>query len=74
MNAFGSPCLVAVNRAGDYLSQVRCAPFPADLIMDVSFSGDGFDGVDVHAGDGIIRFILRGDTVDAYIFLLPVAF
>jgi hypothetical protein len=49
----------------------RCAPFPADLILDVSFSGGGFD---VLAGDGIIRFILRGDTVDAYIYLLPEAF
>lgn len=74
VNAFGSPCLVAVNRAGDYLSQVRCAPLPADLIVDVSFSGDGFDGVDMPAGDGIIRFILRGDTVEAYIYLLPEAF
>jgi hypothetical protein len=74
VNAFGSPCLVAVNRAGDYLSKVGCAPLPADLIMDVSFSGDGFDGVNMLAGEGIIRFILRGDTVDAYIHLLPEAF
>ena len=71
VNVFGSPCLVAVHRASDNLSEVRCAPFPADLIMDVSSSGDGFDML---AGDGIIRFIFRGDTVDAYIYLLPEAF
>ena len=28
----------------------------------------GFDGL---AGDGIVRFILRGDTVDAYVYLMP---
>ncbi|MET3176529.1 UNVERIFIED_ORG: hypothetical protein ABIB52_004404 [Arthrobacter sp. UYCu721] len=71
VNAFGSPCLVAVHRAFDYLSKVRCAPLPADLIVDVSSPGDGFDML---ASDGIIRFIRRGDTVDAYIYLLPEAF
>lgn len=70
VNAFGSPCLVAVHRAFDYLSRARCAPFPADLIVDVSSSGDGLD---IPAGDGIIRFIRRGDTVDAYVYLLPEA-
>jgi hypothetical protein len=77
LNAFGSPCLVAVNQARDYLSIVRCAPFPAEVIMDVSFSGDGFDGFhgfDMRADDGIVRFIFRGDSVDAYIYLLPEAF
>ena len=70
VNAFGSPCLVAVHRAFDYLSRARCAPFPADLIVDVSSSGDGLD---IPTGDGIIRFIRRGDTVDAYVYLLPEA-
>jgi len=70
VNAFDSPCLVAVHRANDVLSEGRCAPFPADLIMDVSSSGDGFEGFDGVAGNGIIRFILRGDTVDAYVHLM----
>lgn len=70
VNAFGSPCLVAVHRAFDYLSRARCAPFPADLIVDVSSSGEGLD---IPTGDGIIRFIRRGDTVDAYVYLLPEA-
>lgn len=70
VNAFDSPCLVAVHRANDVLSEGRCAPLPADLIMDVSSSGDGFEGFDGVAGDGIIRFILRGDTVDAYVHLM----
>ncbi len=70
VNAFDSPCLWAVHRANDVLSEWRCAPFPADLIMDVSSTGDGFEGFDGVAGDGIIRFILRGDTVDAYVHLM----
>lgn len=70
VNAFGSPCLAAVHRAFDYLSRARCAPFPADLIVDVSSSGEGLD---IPTGDGIIRFIRRGDTVDAYVYLLPEA-
>jgi hypothetical protein len=73
VNAFGSPCLVALHRASDNLSEARCAPPAADLIMDVSSSGDGFEGFDGLAGDGIIRFILRGDTVDAYVYLMPEA-
>jgi hypothetical protein len=73
VNAFASPCLVAVHRASGNLSEWRCAPFPADLIMDVSSSGDGFEGFDGLAGDGIIRFMLRGDTVDAYVYLMTEA-
>jgi hypothetical protein len=70
-NAFDSPCLVAVHRASDSLSDGRCAPSPAELIMDVSSSGDGFEGFDGVAGDGIIRFIRRGDTVDVYVHIMP---
>ncbi len=73
VNAFDSPCLVAVHRANDVLSEGRCAPSAADLIMDVSSSGDGFEGFDGVAGDGIIRFMLRGDTVDAYVHLMTEA-
>ena len=70
-NAFGSPCLVAVHRANDVLSEGRCAPSPAALIMDVSSSGDEFEGFDGVTGDGIVRFMLRGDTVDAYVHIMP---
>ncbi|WP_248761612.1 hypothetical protein [Pseudarthrobacter sp. SSS035] len=73
VNAFDSPCLVAVHRASGNLSEARCAPAPADLIMDVSSSGDGFEGFEGRAGDGIIRFVLRDDTVDAYVYLIPEA-
>jgi hypothetical protein len=73
VNAFESPCLVAVTRASGTLSEYRCAPAPADLVMDVSSSGDGFEGFEGRAGDGIIRFMLRGDTVDAYVYLIPEA-
>ena len=75
VNAFESPCLVAVHRANDVLSEGRCAPPAADLIMDVSSTGDGFegfDGVAGAAGDGMIRFVLRDDTVDAYVHLMTV--
>ena len=69
VNAFGSPCLVVVHRASGYFSRVRCAPLPADLIVDVpSARSDVFDLLN---GDGIIRFIVRGDMVDAYIHLVP---
>lgn len=68
-NAFGSPCLIAAYR-GSVLSEVRCTPEPAELIMDVSSSGDGFEGFDGLTGAGIIRFIHRGATVDAYVYLL----
>ena len=73
VNAFDSPCLVAVHQKNDTLSEWRCAPAAADLIMDVESTGDGFDGFDGVAGDGIIRFTLRGDTVEAYVYLMPEA-
>lgn len=73
LNAFGSPCLVAVHRSSGSLSESRCAPPPADLIMDVSSSGDGFEGFDGIVGEGIIRFTFRGDTVDADVYLMPQA-
>jgi hypothetical protein len=70
VNAFDSPCLVARHRATGILSEYRCTPAPADLMMDVSSSGDGFEGFEGRAGDGIIRFVLRDDTVDAYVYLI----
>lgn len=71
VDRFDSPCLVAVHRASGNLSKARCAPAPADLIMDVASSGDGFEGFEGRSGDGIIRFILRDDKVDAYVYLMP---
>ena len=71
VNAFNSPCLVARHRASGTLSEYRCTPAPADLMMDVSSSGDGFEGFEGRAGVGIIRFVLRDDTVDAYVYLIP---
>lgn len=69
-NEFGSPCLIAVDRANDTVSEMRCAPPPAELIVDVSSIGDDFDGL---PGQGIVRFIHRGDSIDAYLYLLPEA-
>jgi hypothetical protein len=69
-NAFGSTCLLAVQPSIDIVSEVDCAPPPADLFIDVSSSGDEYDGF---PGEGIIRFWLRGDTVDAYLYYLPPA-
>ena len=69
-NAFGSTCLLAVQPSIGVLSEADCAPPPADVFIDVSSSGDEFDGF---PGEGIIRFWLRGDTVDAYLYYLPQA-
>lgn len=67
-DAFGSSCLISVNRANDTLSDLRCAPAPAELIMDISSSGDEYDGL---TGVGLIRFVHRGDTVEAYVHVMP---
>lgn len=67
-DTFGSPCLISVNRANDTLSDMRCAPAPAELIMDISSTGDDYDGL---GGEGLIRFIHRGDSVAAYVHLMP---
>ncbi|MET0843717.1 MAG: hypothetical protein ABWY23_07690 [Mycetocola sp.] len=40
-------------------------------VLDVSSSGDGFEGFEGRAGDGIVRFMLQGDAVDAYVHLTP---
>jgi hypothetical protein len=69
-NAFGSTCLLAMQPSIGILSEADCAPPPADLFIDVSSSGDEFDGF---PGEGIIRFWLRGETVDAYLYYLPPA-
>lgn len=67
-DGFGSPCILSVNRANDTLSDLRCAPHPAELFIDIASIGDDYDGL---PGDGLIRFIHRGDTVDAYVHLMP---
>jgi hypothetical protein len=40
-------------------------------MMDVASSRDGFEGFEGRAGVGIVRFVLRDDTVDAYVYLIP---
>lgn len=67
-DGFGSPCILSVNRANDTLSDLRCAPHPAELFIDIASFGDDYDGL---PGEGLIRFIHRGDTVDAYVHLMP---
>jgi hypothetical protein len=67
-DTFHSPCLMAVNRANNTLSEARCAPTPAELVLDVASFGDDYEGL---PGEGIVRFILRGDTVDAYVYIMP---
>jgi len=69
-DAFGSPCLIAMERSKGMIADVRCAPPPADLFVDVSSDGESSDG---HTRKGIVRFFLRGDAVDAYIYALPEA-
>lgn len=73
VNAFDSPCLVALHRANFSLSESCCAPSAAALIMDVSSSGDGFDGFPGITDDGIIRFMAHGDAVDAFVYVMPEA-
>ncbi|SFN39755.1 hypothetical protein [Mycetocola miduiensis] len=73
VNAFDSPCLVAVLRESNNVSEWRCAPPAADLIMDVSSSGDGFEGFEGRPGEGLVRFMFRGDRVDAYVHITPEA-
>lgn len=73
VNAFDSPCLVAVLPESNNVSELRCAPAAADLIMDVSSSGDGFEGFEGRPGEGLVRFMFRGDRVDAYVHLMPEA-
>jgi hypothetical protein len=63
-NAFGSPCLLAMQRSTRNLNEVDCAPPPAELFIDVSSWGDEFDRF---PGVGIIRFHLRGDRVEAHL-------
>ncbi|GAA1986639.1 hypothetical protein [Microbacterium pumilum] len=67
-DAFDSPCLIAVNRANDTVSEARCVPAAAELIMDIASFGDDFDGL---RREGIVRFIYRDDRVDAYVYLMP---
>jgi hypothetical protein len=73
VNAYDSPCLLAVHRVNKNLAEARCAPAAADLILDIESSGDGFDGFEGLDGEGIIRFIQREDTVEGDVYLMPEA-
>ena len=58
MNAFGSPCLIAVHRETVNVVARKCVPVGGELFIDA-------DWYVVPEGEGV-RFFLRGDTVDAY--------
>ena len=58
-NAYGSPCLVAIAPAADWV-RIECTPAPAELVAD-TFPYSQSD-------DRLIRFILDGDTVEAWVY------
>lgn len=47
-----APWILSVNRANDTLSDLRCAPHPAELFIDIASFGDDYDGL---PGEGLIR-------------------
>ena len=59
MNAFESPCLIAVHRASFDVVARQCVPEGADLFIDTSEHG--------LPGGERLRFVLRDDTVAAYL-------
>lgn len=69
-NAFESRCLLAVQRERLNLAEWHCVPTDAQLFIDVSSWGDGFDEI---PGQGVARFMLRDDMIDVYLYLLPEA-
>ncbi len=58
-NGFGAPCLVAVAPTDDWL-RIECTPEPAQQVAD-TFPYSQPDGP-------MIRFILSGDTVEAWVY------
>ncbi len=58
VNAYDSACLVVLERSTDAI-RARCAPHPAEVVVD-SFPYELADG-------GMGRFILRGESVDAFV-------
>jgi hypothetical protein len=58
-NVFGSPCLVAI-APDDQWVRVECTPEPAKLVAD-TFPYEV-------PGGGMIRFVLDGEHVDAWVY------
>jgi hypothetical protein len=58
-NAFGAPCLVAIAPDGQWV-RVECTPEPAKLVAD-TFPYE-------LPGGGMIRFVLDGAQVDAWVY------
>ena len=58
-NAFGAPCLVAIAPTDDWV-RIECTPQPAQLVAD-SHPYTQPDGP-------MIRFILHGDVVEAWVY------
>jgi hypothetical protein len=56
-NDYGAPCLVVIS--DDYL-RIECTPAPAQLIAD-TFPRSQSD-------DSMLRFILNGDVVEAWVY------
>ncbi|GAA1991511.1 hypothetical protein [Microbacterium pumilum] len=59
VNAFGSPCLIAVHRPTTDVVARACVPAAADLFVDTA--GHGL------AEGERLRFLLRNDTVEAFV-------
>lgn len=75
MNARGARCLVALERSTGNLVDVGCAPPQAELMLDllVWAPGDAFRYMEGLANGTVIRFVFRGDSVDAFLYLPPSA-
>jgi hypothetical protein len=73
VNAHGLRCLFALERSSANLAGVRCAPPEAELMLDLPVLplNPGFDYTVGLAKGTVIRFQVRGDTVDAYLFTPP---
>ena len=59
VNAFESPCLIAVHRESVDIAARQCVPDGVDLFVDTMWHG--------LPGGERLRFFLRGDTVAAYL-------
>ena len=61
VNAFDSPCLIAIHRSTEDVLGTSCVPVGADPFVDTMYHG-------LPAGANY-RFFLRGDTVDAFVLM-----
>jgi hypothetical protein len=74
-NAQGALCLMAMERSSVILVGVRCAPPEAELMLDllVWAPGDEFAYMEGLANGTVIRFHVRRDAVDAFLYVPPSA-